>query len=281
MNEQNFEYLKDAIKYMGFGETLRGELEKNLSEGKPEFQLYFATEFNKKPFEARLNFRKSDSTEMYFLNNYHATMEKGNGEKVEQTFYINKGKGVTAKEAFNLLDGRAVHKDLVTKDGQGYKAWIQLDSESRDRNNNFEVKQYHENYGFDLPAALSRLAISELNDPQKSKDLVQSLQKGNLQSVTIEKEGSVHKMFVEADPKFKSVKLYDAQMKQVTKEGLAAYQSAGKEAGVKNVMEEGGTDKKKEKEPELKPEKQRIENKKQDGLLPKKREGARKGLGMS
>ena len=28
MNEQNLEYLKDNIKYMGFGENLNAELEK-------------------------------------------------------------------------------------------------------------------------------------------------------------------------------------------------------------------------------------------------------------
>ena len=117
MNNENLQYLKDNIKYMGFGESLHGELEKNLGEGKADFQLQLKTEMNKKPFEATLNFRKSDSSDMYFFNNYHASLEKSNGEKNQQTFYLNKGKGVTAKEAYNLLDGRAVHKELTTKDG--------------------------------------------------------------------------------------------------------------------------------------------------------------------
>ena len=54
-----------------------------------------------------------------------------NGVKMEQTFYLNKGKGVTAKEAYNLLEGRAVHKELTTKAGEPYKAWIQLDFENK------------------------------------------------------------------------------------------------------------------------------------------------------
>lgn len=119
-----------------------------MREGKPEFQFHFSTEFSKKPFEATLNFRKSESSDMYFFNSYHASMKRNNGDKMEQTFYLNKGKGITAKEAFNLLDGRAVHKDLMTKDDQPYKAWIQLDPEIKDKNNNADVKQYHEKYGF-------------------------------------------------------------------------------------------------------------------------------------
>ena len=109
-------------------------------KGRQEFQLHYKTEINKKPFEASLNFRKSDSSDMYFFNNYHASLEKNNGEKVDRTFFLNKGKGITSKEAFNLLDGRAVHKDLVTKEGQPYKAWTQLDFENKDKNNNYERK---------------------------------------------------------------------------------------------------------------------------------------------
>jgi hypothetical protein len=105
-------------------------LEKNLNEGKAEFQLHYKAEINKKPFEATMNFRKSETTDRYFFNNYHASLEKGKDEKAEQTFYLNKGKGVTGKEAFNLLDGRSVHKDLVTKEGQPYKAWMQLNFEN-------------------------------------------------------------------------------------------------------------------------------------------------------
>ena len=280
MNNENLQYLTDNIKYMGFGENLKAELEKNLSEGKPEFQLHYQAEVNKKPFEATLNFRKSDSTDMYFFNNYHASLEKSNGEKMEQTFYLNKGKGITSKEAFNLLDGRAVHKDLVTKEGQPYKAWMQLDPSNKDKNNNFEVKQFHENYGFDLKAAVEKFPITDLKDPEKEKALMQSLQKGNVQSVTIEKDGSSHKMFIEADPQYKKVNLYDSNMKLVAKESVEKYQSVG-QTGAKAVKEEMGNDKKKELKQEVKPEKEKLEKKNDKTLLPKKRESTKKGLGVS
>ena len=172
-------------------------------------------------------------------------LKKAKGEKAEQTFYLNKGKGVTGKEAFNLLDGRSVHKDLVTKEGQPYKAWMQLDFENKGKNNNFEVKQFHEKYGFDLKAAVEKFPITELKDPEKEKALMQSLQKGNVQSVTIEKDGSSHKMFIEADPQFKKVNLYDSNMKLVAKESVEIYQTGGKTEASTAVKEEIGEDKKK------------------------------------
>jgi hypothetical protein len=280
MNNENLQYLRDNIKYMGFGENMYRELERNLGEGKAEFQLHFAAEINKKPFEATLNFRKSDSTDMYFFNNYNASLEKNNGEKNEQTFYLNKGKGVTAKEAYNLLDGRAVHKDLTTKEGQPYKAWIQLDFENKDKNNNFEVKQFHENYGYDLKAAVEKFAVAELNDLDKAKALMQSLEKGNVQSVTIEKDGSSHKMFMEADPQYKKVTVYDSNMKMVAKESLEQYKS-GIDKGGKEVKQGQENDKKKELKQEPKAEKTKLEKKNGHSLLPKKRESKGKGLGVS
>lgn len=245
MNTENLKFLADNIKYAGFGENLKTDLEAAIKAGKPEFQLNFETEFNKKPFEAMLNFRKSDNTDMYFFNSYHASLVRNDGGKVEQTFYLNKGKGITAKEAFNLLDGRAVHKDLVTKEGQAYKAWLQLNPEVRDKNNNAEVKQIHENYGYDLKAAVGKLAVAELGDPKKSEELIASLQKGNVQAVTIEKDGSAQKMFIEADPRFKTVKLYDAQMKLVAKDDLSRYQSVAQGPAVNAVKEKQDQGKKK------------------------------------
>ena len=268
MNNENLQYLTDNIKYMGFGENLKADLEKNMKEGKADFQLHYKAEINKKPFEATLNFRKSDSTDMYFFNNYHASFEKNNSEKMEQTFYMNKGKGITSKEAFNLLDGRSVHKDLVTKENQPYKAWIQLDPANKDKNNNYEVKQFHENYGFDLKAAVQKFPIVDLKEQDKEKALMQSLQKGNVQSVTIEKDGNSHKMFIEADPQYKKVNLYDANMKLVAKESIEKYQILEQAGASKAVNEEKENDKKKELKQEVKPDKEKVEKKNDKTLLP-------------
>ena len=279
MNEQNLDYLKGNIKLTGFGENFNDELEKNLKEGKDDFQLSYKNEINKKPFEATLNFRKSEKTDMYFFNSYHASLQKSNGEKVEQTFNLNKGKGVTAKEAFNLLDGRSVHKQLTNKDNVPYQAWLQLDFENKDKNNNFEVKQFHENYGYDLKAAVSKYAVAELNTPEKEKPLMESLQRGNVQSVTIDKGGSPEKMFIEANPQFKSVTLYDGHMKRVPKENVEQYHS--KETKVEKKEDVKKKDNKQDITKDTK-QKNSLLPKKQNtnGLLEKKRTSSKKGMAI-
>lgn len=281
MNTKNFDYLKDNLKYMGFGEKQHEALEANLKEGKDSFQLTFNADVNKKPFEAVLQFRKSDNSDMYFLNSYHATLERSNGEKKDQTFYLNKGKGVTAKEAYNLLEGRPVFKELTNKQNEPYKAWIQLDFENKDKHNNHEVKQFHENYGYDLKAAVGKYAVKELDGGDNEKKLLQSLEKGNIQSVSIEKDGTAVKMFIEANPQYKTVTLYDEQMKRVQKESLGQYQSVQPMNG--KEVKQSSQEEKQETKQDVKLEKNTNKKKKddiEDSLLPKKRNRQKKGLGL-
>ena len=277
MNEKNFEYLKDNIKYMGFGEKQNDSLEQQLKEGKESFQLRFNTEVNKKPFEAVLQFRKSDNSDMYFFNSYQASLKRSNNEKVDQTFYLTKGKGVTAKEAYNLLEGRAVFKELSNKAGEPYKAWIQLDFDNKDKNNNNEVKQYHENYGYDLKAAVGKFSVAEMDGGEKEKSLMQSLQKGNIQSVTIGLNGESQKMFIEANPQYKTVNIFNDKMQRLNQEQRLGIleKHAVKELKEEKVIKE-------DKSQDIKQEtKKSAKQKPADDLdTPKKKNSRKKGLSM-
>lgn len=106
MNSENVKYLKDQLLYHGFGDKLNGELEQRMSENVPQFQLRFKESVNGKSFDGVLNFRKADNSDMYFFNSYTARLDRGIRESIEHPFCINKGGGITAKEAYNLLDGR-------------------------------------------------------------------------------------------------------------------------------------------------------------------------------
>src|SRR5690606_20183512 len=127
MNQKNFEYLRDQVKYTGLGEGLASDHKKAIEEGKPDFKLQHKTEFGKDQVDATLSFSKSKQSDMYFFNSYQVSLEKlDKAEKMDQTFYINKGSNITLKEAYNLMEGRSVNKDLTNKEGQVYNAWVQM-----------------------------------------------------------------------------------------------------------------------------------------------------------
>jgi len=90
-----------------------------------------------------------------------------------------------------------------------------MDFKHADNSGNFKISHYHQNYGYDLEASLEKHSIKELNTPQYKEDLMNSLKKGNLQSVTFVVSGVESKMFVEANPQFKTLNVYDANLQHI------------------------------------------------------------------
>jgi len=242
MNEKNFDYLKEQVKYTGFGEGLENDLKEKMQQQEPNFKLYHNAHYGNDIAVATLNFKKSEQSDMYFFNSYQVNLQKEHGKEImEQTFYINKGNNITMKEAYNLMEGRAVNKDLTNKEGQVYNSWSQFDFKDADSNGNFKLKQYHQNYGYDLKEAFGKQAMKELNDPKiyEDPDFINSLKKGNLQSVIVMKGDTSTKVYIEANPQFKSINVYDANMQR-----LDQRQAKGEKQG--EVQEQAAKQTKKE-----------------------------------
>jgi hypothetical protein len=199
--------------YSGFGEGLKSQLERKLKEGHPDFQLNASHEFGKDKMEAVLYFSKSkqEGSDKYFFNKYDATLNNAHGN-FQQTFFINnKGQSITFKEACNLLNGRSVYKELTPKEGARYKAWVKLDFNNRDEHGNAKLNIFNEKYGFSLKEALGRIPLQELKDPEKMAALFTALEGGNLAKATLIKSDREMEVQLAADPKFKTVKMFDME----------------------------------------------------------------------
>jgi hypothetical protein len=216
MNQKNFEYLKDQVKFTGFGDALENELKEKMQKEAPGFQLVHNAKFGNDTTTATLHFKKSDQSDMYFFNRYNVSLkQEQSSDVVDQTFYINKGNNITMKEAYNLMSGRAINKDLTNKEGQVYNAWMQMDFKETDGSGNYKMKHYHQNYGYELEKVLATHPIKELGNEQDKSRLIDSLNKGNRQSVTFIQNGNEQKHFIEANPKFKSINVYDDSMQRI------------------------------------------------------------------
>jgi hypothetical protein len=220
MNTQNLDFLKKSLLNLGFGEQVNEALEKNITAKTPEFTLAAKHEFNQQKVDYTLHFKGGENLGNYFFNKFDATLDKGKEKEQNQTFYINKGNGITAKEAFNLMEGRAVHKQLYNKENEPYKAWLQLDNDNLTQNGNKEIKRFNENYGFDIEQVISGKGIKEMGTAEGQDNLLRSLRKGNAQQITVERNGEDKKYFIAASPQYKTVDLYDHQMKKLKREEL-------------------------------------------------------------
>jgi hypothetical protein len=224
MNEQNLDYLNRQIKFTGFGESHANELKAKMESGISDFILLHNQEFGKDMTTAGLHFRKSDNSDLYFFNKYDLLVKNSQQQvPVKQTFYVNqKEDNITLKEGYNLLSGRAIQKEHIPKEGEKYKAWLQLDFKETDKNGQFKVKQFHPNYGYDLETALHKHPIQELSSNDGIKRLLESLERGNRQQVTYGEAGKEQKVFLEASPQFKSINFFDSNMNRILASSLTA-----------------------------------------------------------
>lgn len=208
MNTQNLSYLQRNLLNLGFGEKLNDDLEKNIKAKKLEFTLNTTQEYNKDKVNYALHFKRGDENEMYFFNKYDA---KPQDKDLQQTFFLNKGYGMTAKEAYNLLDGRAVHKQLTNLENEQYSAWVVLDKENKNDYGNHKLKTFGDGWNYKPERAIDKLDIVGINEPGEKDKLLKSLEKGNRHQVTVNQDGREVKIALEANPADHRVKIYNAK----------------------------------------------------------------------
>ena len=65
MNTKNLEFLKDGLKYMGFGEKLHADLEARINEQPAEFKLSLQGEFKRDGVSDKVNSEFSEEFRCY------------------------------------------------------------------------------------------------------------------------------------------------------------------------------------------------------------------------
>ena len=230
MHPENLNFLRDNLKFHGFGDggTLFEELETAVEEGKKEFELKTLEFFDEDCCaEATLFFRRPDSVQMYYFNRYRVQLRYTDDPEnnIGQTFFMNKsGKGFTFKEAYNLLEGRVVYKKrLPGMYTNEYSAWCQLNFNDKDSRGNYKFKRFYDSYKYDLEMALRNYDIVGMDKEEIREGLLRSLEKGNLHLIMLQtKNKNVLKKFVQADPQNRLVILYPqatrAEIRQAIKE---------------------------------------------------------------
>lgn len=235
MNEKNLETLEKQMLYTGMGEIPREELIKNLKEEKPEFQIQFSKKYGDDEVHAVLNFKKSAKSDNYFYNSFDLTVIKAGIEvSPTQTFKTEYGNSYSLKEGYNMMMGRSVLKNFVKVDrenkdnNKSYQAWAYLDFKNVDANGNFKIIKKGVDQ-FNLADVLKEHPIKELLTPKYNGELMDSLERGNRQSVTFTSGEQEEKRHIEANAKFNTINIYDANMNKIS---LNTKVSAGKEETV-------------------------------------------------
>jgi hypothetical protein len=213
----NEQALKEAVIKAGF-DNVSSKLEQNVKLGQQEFSIPVSYYVNKKErLDFNLHFVR-DNNGQYQFENYKAALQAENKsqETKEQRFVFEPDNIVTASQAYNLLAGRALQKEYVSGENNKQAAWIQLDFNDKDASGNFKMKEFHTAYKYYVKEALQQLPLKELTTTESTEKLVSALRNGDRLTVTLQKDGTEQKLFIEANPQFKSVTVYDENLKKIS-----------------------------------------------------------------
>lgn len=254
MENEVEEYNKKQFMRLGMNEFYDNEMKNQLKQGAPDVFLRMPKEFDGDKVQADIYLKKQQDGEKYDIKKFELELQKsGQDNKISQMFYIGDLKKIhtdegnvtyrqnryTLKEGYNLLSGRPVHKELVNKDGQPYEAWVKLDFKNKIENGNYMTNFYTKNYGFDLEKTLKEYPIKELQSEKYTVSLMESLQRGNLQSVTfVQKDGTEEKLFISPNIKMSSLNVYDETKKLIPLQQLVERNLISKELGEKLLQSE-------------------------------------------
>ncbi|MFW0738814.1 hypothetical protein [Flavobacterium sp. T12S277] len=206
--EKNNQALYEQVQRIGFGD-LSNQIDQQIKQSHEQFTIpvcYYVNE--KERLNHELSFAK-DQSGQYQIEGYKTTLQNESKpeENKSQYFKVEQENPVNTSQAYNLLAGRAVQKE---------KTWIQLDLNDKDSNGNHRIKEFHSGYGYDLEKAVLQLPLKELSNKTEADKLKDALKQGNRQPVTLIKNGNEHRFYIEANPQFKSVNIYDEHSRKIT-----------------------------------------------------------------
>lgn len=235
---KNLNYLKDQIKFLGFGEdaNLHHDLTHKMLVHDKEFTISIGskkTSFqNKASFD--LQFNRTSETTNFFFNKFVArlTNEKRNVD-LQHTFAV-KNNGFTAKQAINLLEGRSVKTEITnpnTKEKETAFVKLKL-NEEKNENGNFKLQVYNKNYGVDTAKIVEKSNL--LFKDEKHKEItIKSLEKGNIVAVNMKEKDKVIEGKAVLSPQYKTLNLYDNNMKRLNSNAPVLEETAKMSENVK------------------------------------------------
>lgn len=198
---------------------------------KGNVELAISKDLKSKTTLATMKDGKVDFVEKEFAKTYYSPA-------LTNSLYVDKGVGFNVVQSSNMLQGRAVYRDdMVSRAGERYKAWSAIDfKEPKDKYGNYKLRQYNENYGFDLGKELENYKIKELDTPEKLAAVIAGMKDGNRPIVTVEGvDGKDNKMRIEAVPRYGNVNFFELSGKPLKREDFQKEQkfdmNIGKEKG--------------------------------------------------
>ena len=213
------DYLRNQMKYLGFGEgeRLHKDLETGINSAEQQFEIKTSSDKASAGNEVdfTLKFNKTESGGV-FLNSYKAVLNNDKSEEISQNFPVNRENTFTAKEAINLLEGRAVKIEFTNpKTEQLEPAFVKLNfAEPKTEKGNYNFQNFYKNYGVDTDQIVEKSNLI-FDKPEYRESTIKSLEKGNVVKVKFEMDDQVVEGKAVLNPQYKNLSIYDQDMNRI------------------------------------------------------------------
>jgi hypothetical protein len=220
MNEQSFDYVKNQLFYLGFGEEIAKPLREKMEQNLTEFTLPHSRKFGQDETSSVLHFSKGDQKDkdMTFFNRADVTLKQPGKEDLTQTFFYGKEYNYTLQERYNMMDGRAAYREQpkvapveengemrMKPTGETYFGWRGLDFKNADQYGNFNPKVMFWNHQKEV----GKYPIKGIEENYDKQRLIAKLEKGNKVDVTLVRDGHEMPAKMVANPKMARLDFYD------------------------------------------------------------------------
>lgn len=228
MNEKNFEYLKKLLDNLGFGNHLNVVLQQALEKDFNTFSLGMSSAYlsdeakilgsqHRDIVKYQLNFNKSKSSDSVFLNDYRVSLFKPMEVTPRaHTFDLERDHRITAWQAYRLLSGFAIEKNVLPQRKEGVevpqearKVWMKLSLDVLDAYDQHPMRRFYPEYGYDLGAALDKYPFTNLASGGIREMALQDLTKGKLFKAEMRLFDQVFPVYIAARPESRSLDIYD------------------------------------------------------------------------
>lgn len=205
--ELNKKALEEQLVKSGFHEAY-GKVLENMQEQQLNFTVpvsYHISENER--LDHSLQFIK-DAQGAYQFDGFRSILHNDSSPSSRSTHYFKneKTESFNAAEAYEMLAGRAVLKSGT---------WKQFNFFDRDLSDNYRMHEFPEAYGYNVSNALRAVPLKN-DDYETFESLADSLKKGKREEAVLLIEGREMKVFLEANPRFKTLTFYNDRMQKLS-----------------------------------------------------------------
>lgn len=206
--ERNNRALFNNLQKVGFNEVF-GKVERYMKLGQEKFTVPVSLYLNEKErLNHSLYFTKNEWGH-YQFEGFKTALHNELNPVENRNHYFN-GYDFNSRQAYNLLAGRAVFVDGI---------WKQFDLNDKNGEDNYRIKEFPKDYNYSIEKAIEMLPL-QIRKSLDKESVVNSLKEGEREQVVLLKDGKEQKYFIDASPQFRSLDIFNSNLKKVTLGGF-------------------------------------------------------------